>query len=165
MKRGLKIDFVESAVPRWVWRVTAVGLVLLCLATLALEISGRKSLNGAQAKIIELKAKIHAAQTSPTPVPKDGSKRLLLAEKALTHDWNGLFSFLESIEVQGVRLIALQATVEPAKVRAEFQVNGWETVANLNELLNVSADQRWELVSVSSRDQSASAALTAVWER
>ncbi|MCU0762136.1 MAG: hypothetical protein MUF76_03910 [Hydrogenophaga sp.] len=162
--RALKIDFVESALPRLLWRGVAVLFVLSLFLAAFLELHARKEFKEIRATQHTLKSQIAAAEGARQPAAAGQPARLLLAEQLLVHDWNQLFSFLESIELPGSRLVSLQSGVAPNKTRVEYRVDSWAEVVSLNEQLNMDPQRRWELVSVTSADRSGSEALTGIWE-
>lgn len=163
--KALKIDFVESSLPQRLWRgVAVVGVVSLFLAAF-MELHMGKKLKQAIETQNALKSQIAAAQSARQPAVTGLPERMRLPEQLLTHDWNQLFSFLESIDLPGSRLVSLQSGVAPDKTRAEYRVDSWAEVVSLNEHLNMVPGMRWELVSVTSSDRGGAGALTAIWER
>jgi len=162
--RALRIDFVESSTPLWLWRGVAALLVVAAIVALVVETSASKALHEIRETQSKLKSQMAAAQVTQQPIEPTLPRRLLLAEQLLGHDWNELFTFLESVDLPGSRLVSLQSGVEPTKSRTEYRVDTWAEVVSLNEQLNADPAQRWELVSVSATDRGGAGGLTAIWE-
>lgn len=161
------IDFVRPS------RRLLLGWVAFCVAMFAGASAAMFYWSGRQeAQLKESINLIERRIAAMTPLTTDVVRKekpvwLRDAEVTIRRDWNPLFDRLEGLNVQGVRLVSLQATALPDGVRAEFELDGWPRVPELNEALNpLDQPERWGLVSVSPvAGAVVPGAVRAIWQR
>lgn len=159
--KALEVDFrIRRSPPRWAW--IFVGLVIVAAISLGLaarwELRLRESL---QTERDEIRRQV--ATPSPEPVitvprmPYDTSAREMLA--LASSQWPVMLTALESVEIVGVYVVAIEISPAERWIRAEVEFAEFPALLSFVDGLNGGEPVvRWSLVQAQSGTRSSTGA-------
>lgn len=166
--KAVNIDWVAGHRLSAVWLALGFAACIVLGTAAGYDVKLRRDTAAVDREIATLRLRLQQAtageQERAAPNPRHAS--LAQAARLLSQDLNPVFTTVERVDIAGALLRSLSIDVKTGEVRAEYELDDFARVAEVDEAFNAGLTERpWKLerATVSASQSGMSAGVRAAW--